>query len=66
LPEFLTHPVNPELADGVWAILMMGMALLMWGRFRNMRGEIKRRKAQKREAELKAQQREDHPGPWTE
>ena len=64
--DFLTRPIDPDLSQGIWAILMLGMAVLMWGRFRNMRRDIDARKAKQREADLKAQQRKETPGPWTD
>jgi len=39
--DALLQPVGGDWADGVWAILMLGMALLAWWEFRGIRARMK-------------------------
>ena len=47
--DALTQPVEGDWADGVWAILLLGMALLALREFRSIRARMKDEKKQRDE-----------------
>ena len=44
----MTQAADPQLVDGLYVVLMLGMALLMWRRFRSIRARMREEQRRKK------------------